>query len=745
MANIKTKRSNRPKKQRDIYLILILLLALFLYGWNIWNAGSANTYYTAAIKSMTLSWHNFWYGAFDPAGFITVDKPPVALWFMAISAKIFGVHGWSVVLPSVLFGVGSVYLIYKMIQPKFGPIPARLAALAMTLTPIVVADSRTNNMDATLIFFLLLAGRYLQKSVDRQKIRDLLISFALIGIAFNIKMLQAYMVVPAMLLYYWLATRKKWPKKLGWAAIAMGFLAIFTLIWPLAVDNTDTSKRPYVGSSETNSVMELAFGYNGTQRLLGQSTGTNGRFPGMGNQNSKSKETMNFGASYGGYNLAAPSGNTPGNQSNTPPTNGTGPGSTGGHTNGQATTQNAPQPPNGQSNGQSQNQTPPSGMSAGYQPNGTKAGNPPSGTKMKGQQKGGPGANGGGGGGAFDIGTAGITRIFQTSLGRQVSWLLPFAIIGSISAFAYYYDRKKRWYQLSAPQKELLYWAGWLVPVFGFFSVASFFHPYYMIMLAPPIAALFGIGAYTSYQQFKHSDLRKWQTYLLPLAFLTTVALQAYYVYAYYPWLTWLLVAAGIGLTILGFGLRSKRHFKKIGLTALVALLLAPGWWSLTPTLASESAQIPTAGPDLLTQGKQGSGGMMDSSISNTMLTYLLKHQGNAKYLFATADTSAAAPVIIKTGKAVMAIGGFNGTDPSLTLKQFKKLVAKGEVKYYLASGKSSNNAIANWVAKHGKAVQLSSSQTTTTKTSQNQQPGGGGMGGQQGTLYDLSTALSKD
>lgn len=102
-------RTNKRSFKIDWILTLILILALFLYGWQIWKAGSANAFYTAAIKSMTESFKNFWYGSFDPAGYITVDKPPVALWFMAISAKIFGVHGWSVVLPSVLFGVGSVY------------------------------------------------------------------------------------------------------------------------------------------------------------------------------------------------------------------------------------------------------------------------------------------------------------------------------------------------------------------------------------------------------------------------------------------------------------------------------------------------------------------------------------------------------------------------------------------------------------------------------------------------------------
>ncbi|CAJ1179556.1 hypothetical protein CCLMGIMDO_CCLMGIMDO_00740 [Companilactobacillus crustorum] len=139
----------------DYWLIAILILAAFLYAWNIWEAGEANNFYTAAIVSMTKSFKNFWYASFDPAGFITVDKPPVALWFMTISAKIFGVHGWSVVLPSILFGIGSVYLIYNMVSKRFGRIPARISALIMTLTPIVVADSRTNNMDATLVFFLL--------------------------------------------------------------------------------------------------------------------------------------------------------------------------------------------------------------------------------------------------------------------------------------------------------------------------------------------------------------------------------------------------------------------------------------------------------------------------------------------------------------------------------------------------------------------------------------------------------------
>lgn len=307
----------------DWWFIGILILAAFLYAWNIWEAGNANDYYTAAITSMIQSWHNFWYGAFDPAGFITVDKPPVALWFMAISAKIFGVHGWSVVLPSILFGIGSVALIYNMIKPRFNIWAARLTALALTLTPIVVADSRTNNMDATLQFFLLLASWCLMKAISNRKPWLVVVSFALIGVSFNIKMLQAFMILPALLLFFWLASNQKLWRRLGTLAIAMVAMAVTTLAWPIQVDSTATSQRPYVGSSETNSELELAFGYNGTERLLGQTTGTGAAFPGMGTK-SKTGSTGTAGTPPTGAKGTAPGGTTARKPTGTPGAGNTG-------------------------------------------------------------------------------------------------------------------------------------------------------------------------------------------------------------------------------------------------------------------------------------------------------------------------------------------------------------------------------------------------------------------------------------
>ena len=690
----KNKKSNFLNKFRnvkyDYWLIAILIVAAFLYAWNIWEAGEANNFYTAAIVSMTKSFKNFWYASFDPAGFITVDKPPVALWFMTISAKIFGVHGWSVVLPSILFGIGSVYLIYNLVSKRFGRIPARIAALVMTITPIVVADSRTNNMDATLVFFLLLSVWFVQKAVLKHQQRYLWIGFALIGFSFNIKMLQAFMVLPALYLYYWLAAEVNWKKKLAHLSIATVFLAVFTLIWPLSVDMTNSNNRPYEGGSETNSALELAFGYNGTERLLGQTTGTGGAFPGMGSSSSKKSSKS----------MTPPSGSSSKSSSKS--------------------STNAPTPPSG-SKKKSSTGNPPA------KPSGSKTGGVPSMSNSKNGQPGGNKAAGGGagtggaGGGAFNIGTAGPFRLLQKELGPQISWLLLLAIFGLISSYAYYRGSKmKKWYSLNPQRKELWLWVGWLVPVAGFFSVASFFHPYYTIMLAPAMSVLAGIGIYTMIKQWREKSL--WAM-LLPISILSTACLQAWYLTDYYPTLAWVLLIAGIVISIplfvlpwIAIRLKNKRIWP---IAALIVVMLAPSWWSLTPTLAGSSDGIPSAGPSLLSAGG-GGGGMGDSQVDSTLLKYLEKHQGNAEYLFATDDSSTAAPYIIKTGKAVMAMGGFNGTDKAITLKQFKKLVKEGKLKYYYSGGKTggSNTAIVNWIKKHAKKVTLSNSSSQTNASS---------------------------
>ncbi len=690
-------------QKTDWYLVGILILSAFLYGWGIWDAGSANSYYTAAITSMTKSWSNFWYGAFDPAGFITVDKPPVALWLMAISAKIFGVHGWSVVLPSVLSGIGSVYLMYKLLAPKFGLLAGRIGSLILTLTPTVVANSRTNNMDAILVFFLLLAVYILQKAVAKKNIWLVIVSFGLIGVGFNIKMLQAFMILPAMLVYYWVAIKLPWKKKIAWLVVGMASLSIFTVAYPLAVDSVDQSSRPYIGSSQTNSLMELAFGYNGTERLLGQSTGTGGAFPGMGSTKKSTGTQKNNGA---------PSGKKPSGSAST------------GKMTGQA--------PTGQQNGGKAPTGTPPNQSTNKNANQAKGKAPGQSGKMTRQAQGGQG----GGNSAFAIGSAGPFRLFQSDLGSQIGWYLPLAILGLIAGWFGFRKRGAKWHHVSEEQSEVLLWAGWFVPVYGFFSVASFFHPYYTIMLAPAIAALTAIGVAAvvkmSAQSNKESMIAR---IVVSVAVLTTLLLQAYYVWSYYQIISIILIIVAIGLSIWWLLPRQINNKIKIVLSAISILLMA-GWWSLTPTLSHNSAAIPAASPSLLSQtGSSDMGG----EVNNQLLSYTKKHQGNAKYLFATTDSNSASGYIIKSGKAVMAIGGYNGTDPTMSLSEFKKLVKSGQLKYFVMGNNSKTSSgqiskILTWVKKNGTKVTYSSS--TSNQSSPTQQMGGQS---QSTTLYDLS------
>ncbi|MES9689719.1 glycosyltransferase family 39 protein, partial [Bacillus sp. JJ353] len=356
-------------KKPDIALILILLAALILNTYNIWQDDAANQYYLAAVKSMTKSFHNFFYASFDPSGFVSVDKPPLVLWIQTIFALVFGVHTWSVILPQALAGVGSVFLLYIMIKPRFGKGAARISALVMALTPIAVAVSRTNNIDSMLVFTLLLGTWCLMRAVKQGKLILLLAAFGIVGIGFNMKMLQAFMVIPAFLLFYLVAAKAKWRKKIASAVLSLIVLTGVSLSWALVVDYTSADSRPYVGSSQKNSVLELAFGYNGTERLLGQTTGN-------------SRGDMNgFGT-----DMQPPSGNSPAGESSKSQNRGMQPPSGNGSTGGSSKSQNGSmQPPNG--NGP-----------AGGDAQGQNGGGQPSGGGGHGGFGGGNGGPGGGGG-----------------------------------------------------------------------------------------------------------------------------------------------------------------------------------------------------------------------------------------------------------------------------------------------------------------------------------------------------------
>lgn len=246
----------------------ILLLAATLRLWRLDQNGFGREYYAAGVRSMLGGWHLFFYNAFDPAGFVSIDKPPVALWLQAASAWLFGFGSFAVMLPQVLEGVAAVLLVFLIVRRGFGQVAGLLAALLLAVTPICVAVDRSNNTDSCLVLFLLLAAWALIVAIEKSSLRWLVLAMALVGVAFNVKMLAAWVVVPAWGLA-WLVGANALPLRrrvLALAASALVLVAV-SLCWMAAFDLTPQEARPYAGSTRNNSMLELALLHNGFERF----------------------------------------------------------------------------------------------------------------------------------------------------------------------------------------------------------------------------------------------------------------------------------------------------------------------------------------------------------------------------------------------------------------------------------------------------------------------------------------------
>ncbi len=249
-------------------LIGVLLLGVFLHFFRLGQEGYAHLYYAAAVKSMLTGWRNFFFASFDPGGFVTVDKLPLGLWVQAASAALCGFSGISLLLPQALAGILSIALTYHLVRRVFGPLAGLLAALTLTVTPISIATNRNNTMDSQLVFVLLLAAWAISRATEGGCLRWLLLCTVLVGLGFNVKMLQAFMVLPAFYLLYLLAAPIRWSKRLLHLALATVALLVISLSWAMIVDLTPPEQRPYVSGSQGNSVLELIIEYNGMMRLL---------------------------------------------------------------------------------------------------------------------------------------------------------------------------------------------------------------------------------------------------------------------------------------------------------------------------------------------------------------------------------------------------------------------------------------------------------------------------------------------
>src|SRR5207302_9075349 len=255
---------------RWLALAGVMLISIFMNFYQLGQNGFGTLYYASAIRSMLDSWHNFFFASFDPGGFVTIDKPPLGFWLQTASAKILGFTPFSIFLPQALAGVLSVLLLYHLVRRHFGAVAGLLAALALAISPISVLTNRNNTIDSTLVLVMLLGAWAVLRAAESGKLRWLLLCAVFVGLGFNIKMLEAYLVVPAYGLLYLLAAPRSIWARIGQLALAALLMLTISLSWAVAVDLTPAANRPYVGSSQNNSEISLSLGYNGIQRLIGQ-------------------------------------------------------------------------------------------------------------------------------------------------------------------------------------------------------------------------------------------------------------------------------------------------------------------------------------------------------------------------------------------------------------------------------------------------------------------------------------------
>jgi len=635
-------------KKENLGISVILILSIILNFANLGIEGYANTFYSAGVKSMLMSFKNFFFASFDPAGFVTIDKPPVGFWLQAMSAKIFGFSGWSVILPQALAGVISVAIIYHLVKKAFGIKAGLVSAFCLAVTPIFVASSRNNTIDNLLVMFLLLACWAALIACENGRLNYLLLSLVLVGIGFNIKMVEAYMVAPAIYITYLLASKISLKKRIKSLFLGTIVLLVVSLSWAVVTDLVPSSNRPYIGSSTNNSVIQLIIGHNGLERIgLGRKYNSKDK-----SQNRSSTNQIELGLNEFQKKLNSSNKNSRNNMQN-------------------STRNNS---------------------------------------------------------------NTGIIRLFnKDNMSDQISWLLLFAIIGFFAAAMHEklkapFDTKRK--------LSLILWITWLIPEFIYFSFSrNVTHTYYLTTMAPSIAALTGIGFSTMWQFFKQKGAKAW---FLPISLIANGCIEILILsYNYNSSSGYkILILITIVLCILSSAIlcivnltknTNESLTKSLVIIALVGILAAPTVWSFTPIFYQMNGNSPSAGLELARNNRNSESNVRNDS---KLIKFLESNRKNEKYLvMVPSATSYGSNLILETGEPVMALGGFSGSDPILTLGKFKKLVIDGKLRYALINTSnirsfgenSSNNSITNWIKENGKVIPTDEWKSSNTSNNQRQ------------------------
>jgi 4-amino-4-deoxy-L-arabinose transferase-like glycosyltransferase len=621
--------SGRARWERPALAGLLAATAV-LYLWGLGESGWANSFYAAAAQAGSESWKAFFFGSSDAAGSITVDKTPLSLWPMALSIRIFGLSSWSLLVPQAVEGVAAVGLLYATVRRTTGSAGAGLVAgLVLATTPVAVLMFRFDNPDALLTLLLVGSAYATLRAIEsvRHPVRWLALAGALVGLAFLTKMLQAFLVVPALGLAYLLFAHPGLLRRLGHLLVGLAALVASAGWWVAIVSLWPASSRPYIGGSQHNSILELTLGYNGFGRLTGDEVGSVG----------------------------------------------------------------------------------------------------------------GAGGNGG------MWGATGLGRLLGSEVGGQVGWLLPTALL-LLAAGLWLTRRAPR---TDAVRASLVVWGGWLLVTAATFSfMAGIFHAYYTVALAPAIGALVGTGGWLLWR-----DRTSLLASGVASAAVSLTAVLAFFLLGrtadFVPWLRWAVLVLGLAtaLAVAGLGRLPHRIAGVLAGAAVVVSLAGPTAYAVETAATPHTGSIPSAGPATaggfgggpggggpggampqgapqLLQGQPngapaggggGAGGLLTGSESTDAITALLEEDaGQYIWVAAAVGSNSASGYQLASGEPVMAIGGFNGSDPSPTLAQFQQYVADGKIHYFIAGGgagggfggnqmggSSAGSEIAAWVAEN--------------------------------------------
>ncbi|MFF4020198.1 ArnT family glycosyltransferase [Streptomyces sp. NPDC001843] len=268
----------RPEDPRWVRPAFLGLLAatFLLYLYNLSASGYANSFYSAAVQAGSRSWKAFFFGSLDAGNAITVDKPPASLWPMALSVRIFGLNSWAILVPEVIMGVATVAVVYAGVRRRFSPAAGLIAGAVLALTPVAALMFRFNNPDAMLALLMAVACSLVVRAVEDGRTKWLVWAGVAIGFAFLAKTLQAFLILPPLAIVYAVCAPVSLKKRFGQLAAATGALVVSGGWWVAIVELWPASSRPYIGGSQNNSFLELTFGYNGLGRLSGDETGSVG-------------------------------------------------------------------------------------------------------------------------------------------------------------------------------------------------------------------------------------------------------------------------------------------------------------------------------------------------------------------------------------------------------------------------------------------------------------------------------------